>query len=542
MNGFLDALLHDAASGGVWALAGLALATLVSEDLACIAAGLLVAQKALPFAPAAGACFAGIFGGDLLLVALGRTLGRRSLELAPLRWWVSAEAVRRAERWFEKRGPRLIFASRFLPGTRLATYLAAGVLRAPLLRSAGWFALACALWTPLLVGSAVLFGAASRRLFDTWSAAVPALLGAAAFGWLGARLVVSLSTWRGRRLLVGRWRRLTRWEFWPRWAVYPPVAAYIAWLGLRHGKLTLPTAVNPGFGGGGGLCGESKSEILRGLAGAGEAVARWQLIGRGPPGERVQAAQAFMAREQLEFPLVLKPDVGERGAGVVIARDLRAVGRALSEAPEAMIAQAYVPGVEYGVFYFRRPSDACGRILAITDKRTVSVTGDGGSTLEELILGDDRAVCMAAFFRRRHADRLDEVPARGETVALSELGTHSRGALFLDGAHLATPELEAAIERVSRTCDGFYFGRYDVRSASEAAFRRGEFTVIELNGLTSEATSIYDPRHSVWFGWRMLCRQWRLAFEIAAENRARGVRPLTAREVGRLLFPNPNPS
>jgi hypothetical protein len=100
---------------------------------------------------------------------------------------------------------------------------------------------------------------------------------------------------------------------------------------------------------------------------------------------------------------------------------------------------------------------------------------------------------------------------------------------------LITPALTAAVERVSRTFDGFYFGRYDVRTESAEAFKRGEFTVIELNGLTSEATSIYDPKHSVWFGWRVLCRQWRLAFEIGAANRARGKRVWSAGEVFALL-------
>ena len=95
--------------------------------------------------------------------------------------------------------------------------------------------------------------------------------------------------------------------------------------------------------------------------------------------------------------------------------------------------------------------------------------------------------------------------------------------------------LTAAVERVSRAFDGFYFGRYDVRTASAEAFKRGEFTVIELNGLTSEATSIYDPKHTVWFGWRVLCTQWRLAFAIGAANRARGERVWSAGEVLTLL-------
>jgi hypothetical protein len=142
---------------------------------------------------------------------------------------------------------------------------------------------------------------------------------------------------------------------------------------------------------------------------------------------------------------------------------------------------------------------------------------------------------MAEFFLGRHVDRLEEVPAGGERIVLSELGTHCRGALFLDGTSLVTPALADAIEAVSQSFRGFNFGRYDIRAASEAAFQRGEFKVIELNGLTSEATSIYDPRHSVWHGWRTLCRQWRIAFEIADEHRGRGVRPQSLRETWHII-------
>ena len=85
-----------------------------------------------------------------------------------------------------------------------------------------------------------------------------------------------------------------------------------------------------------------------------------------------------------------------------------------------------------------------------------------------------------------------------------------------DGRHVVPQKLDAAIDRVSRGFAGFYFGRYDVRAESVEAFQRGEFKIIALNGLTSEATNLYDPAHSLWSGWRTLCREWRIAFEIAA--------------------------
>lgn len=516
------------------ALLALALATLVSEDLACIAAGLLVAAGKLAFGPATAACFAGIFAGDLLLVLAGRTLGRGVLTRWPLRGRVSPEAVARAERWFAARGAWVIMASRFMPGTRLPTYLAAGVLRVSWAKFTGWFALACALWTPLLVGAAAFAGEAAMGWLQAWAHVTGWLVVAGLAAGALVKLALQAATWRGRRLLVGTWRRLTRWEFWPMWAVYPPVVVWCVWLALRHRGSTVFTAANPRIGAGGGLVGESKSEILAGLAGAGDAVAAWTLVRAGVIEERLTVVTAFASKHG--WPVVLKPDVGERGAGVVIARDETAARFAVEAEPKALIAQRYVPGVEYGVFYVRMPGADRGGIFAVTDKRMVHVTGDGRRTFEELILADDRAVCMGRFFLKKFAARLDEVPAAGEPVILTELGTHCRGAVFLDGAGLITPALEAVVERVSCAFDGFYFGRYDVRTESAEAFKRGEFTVIELNGLTSEATSIYDPKHSVWFGWRMLCRQWALAFAIGAENRTRGVKPLTLGEVWGLLM------
>ena len=116
------------------------------------------------------------------------------------------------------------------------------------------------------------------------------------------------------------------------WAVYPPVILYILWLGLRY-RFALPSAANPGIGHGGGLVGESKSEILRGLAGAGDTVATWSLIAEGELTARRTAVRDFMAKTGQSYPLVLKPDVGERGAGVVIVRDPVTLDAVLTESP-----------------------------------------------------------------------------------------------------------------------------------------------------------------------------------------------------------------
>jgi hypothetical protein len=58
-----------------------------------------------------------------------------------------------------------------------------------------------------------------------------------------------------------------------------------------------------------------------------------------------------------------------------------------------------------------------------------------------------------------------------------------------------------------------------------------------LNGVTSEATHIYQPGNSIWNAYRTLMQQWRIAFEIGAVNRSRGVQPSSAHRLLTALLP-----
>jgi hypothetical protein len=143
---------------------------------------------------------------------------------------------------------------------------------------------------------------------------------------------------------------------------------------------------------------------------------------------------------------------------------------------------------------------------------------------------------MAPFHLGQHTSRLGWIPDAGETIPLVKLGTHCLGATFLDGAWVRTPALEAAIDQLSQGFRGFWFGRYDIRTTDIAAFQAGrDFRVVELNGATAEATSIYDPANTLGSAYRTLRQQWRLCFEIAAANVARGAAPTPLRELWRLV-------
>ncbi|HXV74755.1 MAG TPA: hypothetical protein VD788_00425, partial [Candidatus Polarisedimenticolaceae bacterium] len=297
----------------------------------------------------------------------------------------------------------------------------------------------------------------------------------------------------------------------------------VVWLGLKHRNPLVFTAANPAIEAGGFIA-ESKYRILQSLRGAGSAVARARLLPeRDSPAARLEAAKRFVEEQALDWPVVLKPDAGQRGSGVAVVRDEQALASYLAAADFDVLVQEYVPGHELGVFYYRYPGEPHGRIFSITDKRMPYVTGNGRDTLERLILLDGRAVCMAEHYLAARADQLFCVPAEGERVRLVELGTHCRGAVFLDGRRFITPDLEREIERISRTFDGFFFGRYDLRGDLGEIERGRGFKVIELNGVTSEATHIYDPARSLFGAYAILFRQWSIAFEIGRRNHDSGV-------------------
>lgn len=511
-------------------------ATFVTEDLTTISVGVMVAQGRVEFLFGTLACFVGIFVGDVLLYLAGRYLGRPAVARVPLKWFVSERAVEKSSAWFARQGVKVIFASRFVPGARLPTYFAAGLLRTKFWWFTTYFAIACVVWTPLLVGLSAWLGEEfiRRVYFGQQHFLLKALLVSVVL-LLFIKLALRLLTWRGRRMLVSQWRRLTRWEFWPMWAFYPPVVCYIAYLALKHRSLTLFTACNPAIPAS-GFVGESKSQILEGLRHAADFIPRHQLL-PAAAADRVAQAKAFLQAHQLTYPVILKPDAGERGNHVRVIRSDEDLAEYFRTFTHDTIVQEYAVGDEFGVFYYRYPNEARGHIFSITEKKFPVVTGDGKSTLEQLILNDERAVCMAQFYCDKQGERLYDVPRAGEQIQLVEIGAHSKGTIFLDGTHYQTDALAAAIDRICCGFDGFYFGRFDLRVPSLEALQQGrDFKIIELNGVTSEATSIYDPKNSVFEAYRVLFAQWRIAFEIGRQNCARQHPPVSLRALVSLIL------
>ncbi len=352
-------------------------------------------------------------------------------------------------------------------------------------------------------------------------------------------------TWSGRRRFLAGVQRCLHHEFWHPVVFYLPLVPWLVLLSVRHRGALVFTCANPGIANGGGVAGESKLEILRGL-GDDPCVLHAELVPAGPAAEeRAAVVRQIMACDPRlgSYPVVLKPLAGERGYGLRIARSDADVLGYLRTMTRDVIVQAFHPGpVEVGVLWARDPrSMDRGRIVSVTRKEFPRVVGDGRRTLVELILAHPRYRSQERLFRARMGDRVHEVPSEGEVVSLGGIGNHAQGAAFFDAPELISDALSARIEGLALGFRGegggeIDYGRFDVRAPSLEAVREGrDLGIVEVNGTLAESTNLYDPRRSLLFAWRVLFAQWALVYRLGAIRRSRGVRPLAIRRLVCLL-------
>lgn len=316
-------------------------------------------------------------------------------------------------------------------------------------------------------------------------------------------------------------RRAIRWEFWPAWLYYLPIVLRLLVLSVKYRSLTVFTAANPGISTG-GLVGEEKVETLLPLArNATELLAPFELIRSGLMAGRQKIADEFIAVHGL--PCVLKPNVGQRGRGVFIARTVDAVRDYLLTFTGDVLVQRYVEGDEYGVFIAKQPSTGELDILSIVNKVFPTVIGDGRTPLRQLILTDDRASLTATSLFHRWSGRLDEIVPKGKVFQLVEIGAHCRGSLFLDATGLSSPALLAQMRKLTEAVPGYFFGRVDLRVPDAHSLHTGQgIQVLEINGVAAESAHIYNPDTPLKVGYRAMFRQWERAYEIGHHNALKG--------------------
>ena len=311
--------------------------------------------------------------------------------------------------------------------------------------------------------------------------------------------------------------KLLHWEYWPFHIVYTPVYLYWMWLGIRARSFFFFSTSNPTIKNAGFLL-ESKKEI-------------YDLI----PQQYYPATLFFKAGSSLstvlneindyglQYPLIGKPDIGMQGKAVKKLGNAEELSGYLTASKVDFLIQEFISFEnEVGIFYYRYPNEANGKISGIVQKEFLSVTGDGYSTIEALLRKDRRFILQLETLRRSDGDHFNHVLKAGEKHLLVPYGNHVRGAKFLDASSMIDETITRSIDEVCKKIDGFYFGRLDIRYNNWEDLRQGkDFSIIELNGAGSEPTHMYDPKHSIFFAWKEIIRHLNILSRISRMNRKR---------------------
>jgi len=311
--------------------------------------------------------------------------------------------------------------------------------------------------------------------------------------------------------------KLTHWEYWPFGFVQFPIFFYYPWLSLRARSLTFFSGSNPGIVMG-GMFGESKFEVLQKLPPP--IVPRTILI-KQPCS--VETILKTLQDQQFSFPVIFKPDLGERGFMVKKIFTREDIQRYVTHLKYDFLVQEFVDlPMEFGVFYQRLPTEKNGQVTSIVLKEMLYVVGNGSSTFQELILRNDRAKLQWEVLKLTYQNELDYIIPTGEKREIVSIGNHCLGTKFINANFLISKELTISFDNISKQIEGFYFGRFDLRCKDFEDLKQGKVKVLELNGSGAEPSHIYDPAFSLWVAMKTLIQHWKTIFEISMQNKMLG--------------------
>lgn len=265
----------------------------------------------------------------------------------------------------------------------------------------------------------------------------------------------------------------------------------------------------------GGLFQYSKFDIIKHLPE--EHVSRSHYFSRRP-----EDAQFWKGKVNL--PFIYKPNYGERGKRVTLFRSEKEFEAFYPSIKEDFIIQEYCDyPIELGVLCHKGPEEKL-KITSIVLKEFLAITGDGRSSLEELISKKKRALNRFDYFLEKFDSRRAEVLEEGEILVLEEIGNHCRGTKFMDGSHLINSDLEEVFDGIMESIPDFHYGRFDLKVKSmEDLYSGKNICIFELNGINSEAAHIYDPKHTLGYAYRTVFKEFRTVYRLSKSLKRRGV-------------------
>lgn len=321
--------------------------------------------------------------------------------------------------------------------------------------------------------------------------------------------------------------KLFSWEYWPTAIVHAPTMFMWLFFAIKSKALFFFTRANPVIETG-GVMGESKINILNRIPS--KFLPNTVFIEKGK--YTIPELLDILEKQQLSYPLIAKPDIGERGFLVEKLESEEQLFSYFKQSPVPFLIQEFIDyPVEISVLYYRLPNAKKGHITSFCIKETLKVIGDGVSTIEALMEGYPRAILQLPRFRQKYPSLLQQIPSKEEIVELEPIGNHSRGTTFLNGNHHIDETLVSVFDTIGFQMKDIFYGRFDMKCASIENLKKGkDFKILEFNGIASEPAHIYQPGYSIFQAYKDLWQHWKIIFKISQIQAVEGVAAMTWKE------------
>ena len=327
------------------------------------------------------------------------------------------------------------------------------------------------------------------------------------------------------------WHRITHWEYWPFWLIYYPMFPVWLYYSIKARSIFFFNAANPGMKNG-GMAMISKMDIYNMIPP--QFIPKTVFVAKN---EDAAVVLERILEAGIGFPFIAKPDIGMKAFGVEKIHNKDEFQKYVHWTPSHFLVQELIPyQKEVGIFYVRKPAEAHGKITGVVSKEFLTITGDGQSSMMELIKRNPRSHLQLKVLEQKFGDQLLNVLDEGEKFILVPYGSHTRGAKFVDISHQINKDLVNTIDGICSQMKGFHYGRLDVLYNTFEELCEGKnFSIIEVNGAGGEATHIYDPQHSLFWAWREVTRHWGMLCDISIVNKKAGHTYLSFRD-GRAML------
>ncbi|MDG1040775.1 MAG: D-alanine--D-alanine ligase [Polaribacter sp.] len=308
--------------------------------------------------------------------------------------------------------------------------------------------------------------------------------------------------------------KLLKWEYWPSSMFYIPNIPFAFLHAIKAKNLSFYTAVNPTIANS-GIGTESKYKTMQLIPKKYLPITIYHKAN-----SNVEKTIEDVREKIKTYPLIAKPDIGFRGLLVQKIASEKELIRYVKKYPIDILIQEFLTEKnECGIFYLRYPNDHLGKITSITLKDFPHIIGDGTQTVEQLILSNERMRNYKEIIKNCTPVQLKSIVAKNKKIQLCDIGNHSRGTQFIDGNHLISKKLEETFTVLNKQINGWFYGRIDIKYNTFKDLEKGNFKIIELNGILAEPTHIYDTSKTNYLqALKEMRSHWKQLYKIARIN------------------------